>query len=229
MPQWRVDIREPAEIVALFTKLGASVEQLQVGDYSYGNVVGFERKSDDFLNYAMVLRQAGECKETYPYAYLIVEKDLEQIIAFANKHYSKPQTNQILGMVASLCVRGMTPIFCSNQKLLVQLMQLIAEKALDGKPRSTIPRELQTRKFDANSDAISVLLGFPNLGIERAKTIMMRYPSLRDALTVILSRPDELSLLPGIGAGIVQSTQSSLDSVGPERKDKPVDIFDEGA
>ena len=229
MPQWRVDIREPTDIVAYFVKLGASVEQLPVGDYSYGNIVGYERKSDDFLNYAMVLRQTGELKETYPYAYLVVEKDLEQVIAYANKHYNKPQTNQILGMVASLCVRGIPPIFCSNQKLLVQLMQLIAEKALDGKPRTTIPRELQTRKFDSNSDAISVLLGFPGLGLERAKTVMMKYPTLRAALTVILSSPDELSLLPGIGEGIVKGINSSLDSVGPERKDKPVDIFEEGA
>jgi ERCC4-type nuclease len=227
---WQVDIHEPADIAEFFKQQVGTVEVLPVGDYVYNNVVGFERKSDDFLNYPMVLRQTGELKAAYPYAYLVVEKDLGQLIAAANKQYTKPQTSQILGMVASLCVRGTPPIFCSNQHYLIQIIKELAEKSTDGKIREPIARNLQTRKYDPQSVAISVLLGFPNLGTERAKMLLYRYHTLRDALSALLSTPDELRLLPGFGDKIVSHLVSALDCteirVDEEKKDE-IDVFDE--
>jgi ERCC4-type nuclease len=227
---WQVDIHEPADIAGVFKQLGGTVEMLPVGDYVYKGIVGYERKSDDFLNYPMVLRQTGELKAAYPHAFLVVEKDLGQLIATANRQYSKPQTSQIIGMVASLCVRGTPPIFCSNQHYLVQLMKELAEKSTDGKIRETIPRNLQTRKYDPQSVAVSVLLGFPNLGTERAQMLLYRYHTLRDTLNALLSTPDELRLLPGFGDKIVSHLVSALDCkeirVDEEKKDE-IDVFDE--
>jgi ERCC4-type nuclease len=224
---WQVDIREPANIIDFFKQMGATTEALQVGDYVFDGKVGFERKCDDFLNYGSVLRQAGELQTTYPFAYLLVEKDLEHIIATAKKTYTKDQTNQIIGMVASLCVRGTPPIFCSNISLLLSVMQEIASKSLDGKPRAPIPRAIQRRQFDNYSTAVSVLLGFPGLGAEKAKMILYKYPTLREALTVILNSPDELTKLPGIGRGIVDKINSTLDSNPSQSLDekKPDEIF----
>ena len=209
---WVVDTREPPEIQEYFRRLGAKVSILEVGDFVFNDVVGFERKSSDFLGFDRMLSQTHELVRRYPSAFLLVEKNLDELIIEANRLHTPTALNHVMGVIASLCVRGTVPLFCSNQGILTMLAERIAKKATDSKDRDVIT-DLRTRQFSADSVALSILLGFPGLGIRRAQTVVEYYKgNVRAILNAILNNPDELAGLPGIGKTTVSNIRAVLDS-----------------
>src|SRR3990167_1270123 len=131
--KWKVDLREPQEMIDRFP--GADVTTLDVGDYLYDNQVGFERKAGDFLNFERTIGECTELSLAYPFHFLVVEGTLPQVVSQASKIYSRPMLMPLLGMCASLAVRGVPPIFCGKQEFMVLLMERVAVKCLDDKSR----------------------------------------------------------------------------------------------
>jgi len=210
---WIVDIREPSELIQYFVSKGGKTDKLNVGDYSYNELVGFERKSSDFMDFTRMLSQIDELVDAYTYHYLIVEKSLLDIIQEANKIYNKNMLPNILGVVASLCVRGCPPIFCGSQATMLVIMEKLAVKSLDGKDRN-IPRILRTHHYDDEDKAINILRGF-GFGITKAEDIANKYKSnVDEILDVLQYRPEELMSIYGIGQGTIDELKATLASKG---------------
>jgi ERCC4-type nuclease len=210
---WLVDIREPQELINYFISKGGKADKLHVGDYSYNELVGFERKSSDFMDFTRMLSQIDELVDNYTFPFLVVEKSLLDIIQEANKIYNKNMLPNILGVVASLCVRGCPPIFCGSQATMLIIMEKLAEKSLDGKERG-MKRILRTQHFDAEDKAVNILRGF-GFGITKAEDISAKYKgNVMEILEVILHRPEEFKTIYGIGGGTIDELKATLASKG---------------
>jgi len=209
---WVVDIREPEEMVKYFTSNhNAKVDKLEVGDYVAGEMVGFERKSSDFLDFQRMLSQVDELVGAYPYPFLVVEKSLTDIIMESQKIFHKNLIGNILGVVASLSVRGCPPIFCGNQVMMIQIMEKLAEKSLDGKNRE-IKRILRTKHYDSEDISINILRGF-GLGISRAEDISNKYNGdVRTILDVLMNHPEELKEICGISNGTIEKIKANVNA-----------------
>jgi len=210
---WVVDIREPQELIQYFVSKGGKADKLNVGDYSYNELVGFERKSSDFMDFTRMLSQIDELIDAYTYHYLVVEKSLLDIIQEANKIYNKNMLPNILGVVASLCVRGCPPIFCGSQATMLVIMEKLAVKSLDGKDRN-LPRILRTHHYNDEDKAVNILRGF-GFGITKAEDIANKYKSnVDEILDVLQHRPEELMSIYGIGRGTIDELKATLASKG---------------
>jgi ERCC4-type nuclease len=212
MSGWVVDIREPSELISYFKSMGATAEKLPVGDYVYDGMIGFERKGYDFLDFNRMLSQVDELVDAFPFPYLVVEVSLMDIIKESNKIYHRDMLPNITGVIASLCVRGCPPIFCGSQTTMLIIMDKLAKKSVDGKERS-MKRILRTRNLDAEDAAVNILRGF-DIGTSRAEDISARYGSdVKKILEVMLSSPEELQSIPGIGEGTVKKIKNIIAGV----------------
>jgi len=215
---WEVDIREPQELIDVFVKKGAQTVKLEVGDYVYDEIVGFERKSYDFLDFERMLSQIDELVDNYTFPYLVVDVSLPDLIKHANNTFHRNMLPNIIGVTASLSVRGCPPIFCGGQAFMVMVMDKIVEKALDGKDRS-IKRMLRTRHLDHEDVAVNVLRAL-GVGIGRAEDISARYNGeVRKVIETALTSPGEFTAVAGVGGGTVEKIKKSLESKAEVKKD----------
>ena len=195
---WVVDIREPEELVAYMKEKGAKVEKLQVGDYTYEGMVGFERKSYDFLDFTRMVSQVDELVDTYAFPFLVVDLSLTDLIKHAQKQFHKNMLPSIMGVTASLAVRGCPPIFCGTKASMLVVMDKIAKKSVDGKDRSA-KRSLRTQHLDSENPVVNVIRGF-KIGVTKAEDIAEHFDNdLQDILDTFINNPEELKEVEGIG------------------------------
>ena len=171
-----------------------TIETLELGDYLSGDVI-IERKSSDFLNFSRLKTQIILIKEKYgDKGYLIVDKNLDDLIRESKKHYNKDMKNQILGFVASLSVRYKAiPLFCSNPEYCSYIIARICEKANDNKKLNvhhTKPREKKSDK------QIHILCGLSNIDEKIAKRLLNQFKTVRG---VTNASEEELLKIDGIG------------------------------
>jgi ERCC4-type nuclease len=204
---WKVDIREPDNLIDYFKReLNASEVKLESGDYVYDDIVAFERKSKDFLNFALMLDEVNRMVELYPYAYLVTDLSLTDIIKHSQEYYHKNMISNILGVIASLSVRGCPPIFCDSQTMMINVMRSIAEKSLDGKNRG----KPALKSLTSIDPAVNILRGL-GVGTTKAEAISAEYKGDgRQILTVILNTPYELAKVEGVGEGTIDKILESM-------------------
>lgn len=179
-----IDTREKkSEIADIFLEEKINIQEmtLDVADYLFVGGTAFERKSFDFLNYSDVITKASELVFTYPYPYLIVDMPLEKLIAISVKKLHKSYgeiLNHMIGLIASLSVRGVPPIFCTDKRTMVRIMISIAKKNLDTKNR--LIEKLQGRRNTSNNDAIQgMYANIPGIGNKLAIQLQKQYPTLK--------------------------------------------------
>ena len=179
-----IDTREKkSEIADIFLEEKINIQEmtLDVADYLFVGGTAFERKSFDFLNYSDVITKASELVFTYPYPYLIVDMPLEKLIAISVKKLHKSYgeiLNHMIGLIASLSVRGVPPIFCIDKRTMVRIMISIAKKNLDTKNR--LIEKLQGRRNTSNNDAIQgMYANIPGIGNKLAIQLQKQYPTLK--------------------------------------------------
>lgn len=191
------------------------MEKLAVGDFVYNDMVGFERKGYDFMDFVRMTSQVDELIDTYPFPFLVVEVSMNDIIKMAQKQFHRNMLPSILGITASLSVRGCPPIFYGTRTSMVIGMEKIAKKSLDGKERS-MKRILRTRHLDAEDSTVNVLRGF-GIGMTRAEDISEHYGgNLRAVLKVLMDNPKELVEVFGVGKGTVEKINKLLDGNNEE-------------
>ena len=205
---WKVNITEPLGIVQHFQKLGGSVVQMEVGDFSFDDVIGFAHLGENFLDFDSTVFLAEKMKATYPSAFLIVEGDLSKLIQRGCAVFNRDVTAQTLGMVASLSVRGIPPIFCSNPGMIVVLAERITAKVLDGKKRELTLRQDEVKRIGSGNACLSLLLGF-GIGLSKSQAISDFYHgNTRQVLTDILNNPEVFLKINGIGKETIDSIKS---------------------
>lgn len=223
-PDWQVDLHEPQECIDWFENKGVShtVTVLAVGDYVYKGKVAFERKkaSGDFSNFADTIAKCNEMLLTYEYPYLIVEGTLQDAITAVTAEWRKGKLLAPLrAMVASLCVRGMAPIFCGDKENMFDVMSRIADKHFDGKDRTPkkrvgktrgakvrLPRdEGESRKMTTVDYEFSLIASLPNIDSGKAKALLGHFGSARKILD---ADKEQLMTCPGIGPTIADKITS---------------------
>lgn len=192
-----VDYREGSSLPILeelgkLTKI--KFETLEIGDYLCGDVA-IERKSHDFLDFKRLKVQAAILKNAYGNkAFLVVEHNLDDIIANSGKHFNNDKTKQILGMVASLAIReGLVPIFCSNPEYAAYIIHALCEKGNDGK-ESVIKK---SRPRQSHQDRqIHFLCGIPGVEEVLAQRLLEKFGTVKDIANATV---EQIQKVEGVG------------------------------
>lgn len=181
-------------MASLSERADITIETLKLGDYLSGDVI-IERKSDDFLNFTRLKTQIMLIKEKYgDKAYLIVDKNLDDLIEDSRIHFNKDMKNQILGFVASLSVRyKAVPLFTSNPEYCSYIIARICEKANDNKKLNVYHAKPREKKKDKQ---IHMLCGMSNIDEKIAKRLLERFKTVKG---VINASEEELLKIDGIG------------------------------
>jgi len=191
-----VDNHEPIEMINKILAMGYNVEIIPMGisDYRFHDC-GIERKAGDFLNLGDVMTKAAELRSAFPKAFLLVEGDLGDLIFQSKRIYKKDLTQNILGMVASLSLQGIPPIFATNQFYLAGIMNKLFIKSIDGKIRVNDIAPL--RPVAKNSDyQIRILSGMPNISTVLAERLIEKFVHIGNICKATIK---ELEEVPGIG------------------------------
>jgi Fanconi anemia group M protein len=196
-----VDSREPSNMAKKLTEMGFDVEiqTLEVGDYVFEGGTAFERKKSDFLNYKDVLQKSLELKEVYKYPYLIVELDVKQLLNQKTYYAHAPiglSINQISGLISSLTVRGIPPIFCSSLNVMLNVMTGIAKKNIDGKDRVTDYKMEGFRTSTDDDYTLAMYRNLPSVGYNLARVIKEIYPNMSKLMEASI---EDLMEIDGIG------------------------------
>ncbi len=173
--------------------------EIEVGDYGFIGGTWFERKSFDMMNFGDVILKASELVATYPKPYLITDISLDKLTAILSKRTSRPFgniLNQFVGMIASLSVRGVPPIFCPDKRTMVRTMIAIAKKNIDLKDRE-ITRLQGARIATADDYITGIYLNLPGVGRTLAAKLKEKYPNLK---TLVQATEEELTSIPKIGS-----------------------------
>ena len=196
-----VDSHEPKENVTELQNRGFNVEvkQLEIGDYVFEGGIAFERKKNDFLNYNDVIQKAMELKKVFKHPYLIVEGDMKNLL-YVHSMYSTMQMGasikQTAGLVSSLCVRGIPPIFTTNRSNMFDIMQGIVTKHLDGKDRKN-DRKIEGFRVVTNTDlTLALYMNLPGVSYNIAELLKEKYPTMVDLLK---AEPEDLMSIDKIG------------------------------
>jgi Fanconi anemia group M protein len=196
-----VDSREPDTITTKLNNMGYNVEirTLEVGDYVFEGGTAFERKKSDFLNFQDVLQKSAELKSVYKFPYLIVELDVKQLISQKSFYgHTPPATfiKQISGLISSLTVRGVPPIFCSNADVMVNVMTGIAKRNIDGKDR-TVDYKMEGFRTTTDDDYTLAMYGnLPSIGPNTARALKEVFPSMEKLMS---AEENDLLEIEGIG------------------------------
>lgn len=185
----KVDIRERGGVYNLMEEWGFEVCVLDVGD-TISNNVGFERKSGDFFSSVFdrkIFKQMHEVKTNYPYAYLVIDRPIEDL--FREAATRKISENAVIGALASCTVRGFPPLFMDNKSWATKLMNAVVVKAKDG--RNRVDEYDALRGVDSSPDMIThVLYRLPGFGSKAVDIIRPHVNSLEEAFDLIYRIPD---------------------------------------
>jgi len=184
--------------------------QLEVGDYAdpeHG--FGVERKSDDLwseIDSGNLFAKLHELSQ-YPHSYLIIDQSIEEIKrgimrrVFMKNNLTSAQKNaeykrrmmRLSGAIASCCIRGFPPVFCTNKNEAAQLIVRLYYKARDSKDRTEVSA---TRPTATHKDrAMRVLLSYPNIGDKTAEKLLEHCGTVDEVnklLTKLFNKPNKL-------------------------------------
>ena len=197
-----IDTREGrSDVEPILVEEGAIVagkKELDVGDYGFTGGTWFERKSFDFLNFGDVIMKASELVSMYPHPYVITDISMDKLIAILSKRTTRPYGqihNQMIGVVASLAVRGVPPIFCPDKRTMVRTMISIARKHLDTKDRE-ITKLQGARIATADDYLMGMYLNLPGIGRTLAEKLKEKFPTLK---ALVNATEEDFTSIPKIG------------------------------
>jgi len=181
-----VDFRE-RDMISLVGPNWAVVP-LNIGDYEVKDrKVIIERKSTDFFQSVFdgrLFQQIDEIKMAGVEAgFLIVDKSLEALLLENAKAGRSDAV--VFGTVASLALRGFPPIFAGNKINSSVLINTIAEKSVDGKPRAVFTHVREYSR-DKSEREIYILTSFPGIGTKNATNLLQRYKDLNTIFNLCL-------------------------------------------
>ena len=183
--------------------------QLEVGDYADPeNGFAVERKSSDFVSEIRsgnLFQKLLELSQ-YPKSYLIIDRPLEEVYAEMWKridsdrkleyHKKKKnfhgQKNMVVGAIASCCIRGYPPIFCTNKKEAAQLIVRLYYKAKDNKDRQVV--KALRPKVTHKDRALNVVVNYPFVGEQTAVKLLEHYGSvekINEGLKKLFLKPNK--------------------------------------
>ena len=222
-PLLLIDYREPPEMavhVGRFFTLKTA--ELEVGDYADPSrrfVV--ERKSLDFLNLQHLFVQVEEIR-LQPHPYLLVDTTYDALVhelAYRNmeKHLSDPlgkAKHTLSGVVASLSVRGVPPVFCGTKEDFAQILYKLYTKTFDGKDRTPEPKPIRpppTRPLKTRHDwYIHILSSLPGVGEEKAETLIRHFKTPHALFNASV---EEITAVEGFGP---KTAHAILKAIGRE-------------
>lgn len=196
-----MDSREPIKNKKYLVDLGYDVivKQLEISDYLFEGGIAFERKNSDFIKFSDVLQKSMELKKAFKHPYLIVEQDIEKLISYKSFYGKTPihvVRKQFYGLISSLIVRGITPIFAGTTENLYNIMDGIVRKHLDGKDREN-DYKIEGFRIDTDDDRIlAMYMNIGDIGYETAWNLKEVYPNFEKLLKASIN---DLMNIDGIG------------------------------
>lgn len=196
-----VDTHEPPEIANAFKKLGYNVKYktLEVADYLFEGGIAFERKSSDFTNFQDVITKSREIRDTFKKSYLIVEKNIGQLIMNKRAYGKTPfdvLDNQFAGLIARLSIEKMTPIFCHTREFMINVMDRIVRKELELDDFEDAGRIAGFRVATSEDYTMALYVNIPGIGNKFAELMIEKYPSMDKLMKASI---EELTEIEGIG------------------------------
>ena len=197
-----VDSREPPKIFHIFDKLNIPYERktLQVGDIvDSEKSVAIERKTmGDFSMSIMdgrIFKQVEEMQKNFDTHYIIISGAIKDLY-FMTKNLSpsqRPNTNYILGAMASLVAKYKVPILMvDNDSQLVKLSAYIIEKTGQVPHRKPILKAPRTPE----DVMLNIVASAPLVGLEKARLILAKFSTINN---ICASSTEELMQIDGVG------------------------------
>jgi len=180
-----VDSREATtapKIIKGLKELGAEirVEALPKGDYVISDLCAIERKTVHDLVYTLTRRylfeQLFQLKDIYAKPFILIEGYLPIIYKF-----TRIQPSSVWGAMFALAKQGICMIHTTNQKETVDFLYTAAKQEQIVEKR--IPIVHPVKKHETLADAqIFFIASLPNIGREKANTILQSYQTPINAL-----------------------------------------------
>ena len=175
-------------------------ENLPSGDYAVSNIVGVERKKDDFITSlfeGLLEQQLYELRQTYKHAYLFIE--FNSIQAMVGEFGVSDET--ITGSLASIHAHYHIPVILTGP-FFVPILFKIIEKHYDGKDvdyeesYSPIRRVATSKEFKLNA----IESAYHGLGI--STTLAQRLlKEFHTPQSIFNATAEDLQKVKGIGEG----------------------------
>jgi ERCC4-type nuclease len=205
-----VDSREASvapKIVKGLKELGAEVkvEALQKGDYIVSDLCAFERKTVHDFVYTLTRRYLFEqlfgLKEFYPKPFILLEGYLPIIYKF-----SRIQPASVWGAMFALSKQGVFMVHTNSYKETIDFLYTAARQEQIVEKR--IPVVHPMKKVETLADAqIFFMASLPNIGREKALSILKAYQTPMNALTNVDQWPKDVY---GLGPKITEKVKNVL-------------------
>ena len=204
-----VDVREPDNIKNAFERKFPDVafEQLPYGDVEINGHICIERKTPfDFIasiKDGRLFEQARGIKENYDVPIIVVTGTVGSL--FVNHIRRGMGDNAILGAIVSLYTKGV-PVLFVDKFFMWFIDRVIAHEEKH-------PQERKVFRRKSVMSALEVIMGFPKIGEKRARAILERFGSVKNAIDNI----DKWAEIDGIGNKIVMDINDVLTSPWNEK------------
>jgi len=206
----RVDTREKINVLGILKQLGIPYERIKLdaGDYD-SNRCTAERKTlfdligsiEDNSFFDQMERLRDQCEKQGKIPWLFVSGDFGEVSDFFQRRGVKLNEKSILGAMASAAVRYGVQVFRAlDDRELLWSLHSIFEKVEEGK------WELPQRKSLKRDKDRKVALWSTILRVDSkiVRRILNNYPTLKVFLEVLEKSPGRLTLIDGIGPGMVK-------------------------
>jgi ERCC4-type nuclease len=205
-----VDSREASaapKIVKGLKELGAeiSIQPLEKGDYIISDLCAIERKTVRDFVYTLTRRylfdQLFKLKDTYEKPFILIEGYLPVIYKF-----SRIQPSSVWGAMFALAKQGILMIHTTSYKESVDFLYTAARQEQIVEKR--VPAVHPVKKHETLADAqIFFMASLPNVGREKATTILNSYQS---PLNALINVDDWAKNVHGLGPKITEKVKQVL-------------------
>ncbi len=205
-----VDSREASaapKIVKGLKELGAeiSIQPLEKGDYIISDLCAIERKTVRDFVYTLTRRylfdQVFKLKDAYEKPFILIEGYLPVIYKF-----SKIQPSSVWGAMFALAKQGILMIHTTSYKESVDFLYTAARQEQIVEKR--VPAVHPVKKHETLADAqIFFMASLPNVGREKATTILNSYQS---PLNALINLDDWARKVHGLGPKITEKVKQVL-------------------
>lgn len=176
--------------------------ELDVGDYeqrlqgSNDGIEGtkkvvVERKSDDFLPSVFTGHLDEQLSnivndKNIVCGFLIIDKSYNDLLSMARER--EISENIVHGTIGSLCWKGFIPLFADNRENFSKIVDVIFQKAYDGKDRIYRPK-IEIGKGDS-------IISFPNVDEVIGTRLLQYFGNIKN---IINATEEELQQVKGVG------------------------------
>jgi len=199
-----LDYREPDKISRLLEKQGIPfvLANLPTGDFVYNNWV-FERKAIADLWGSIIsgriFNQIENMKANFENVVIIISGSNKEAY-FSMKNFNE---NVINGAIASFIVKQQIQVLrVDNDSQLIKMIKLIIDKSTE----AGVVNTFKIRKMSDEDVYMSMLCCIPNVGVNKAESVLMKY-KFRDLFNLSIG---ELKEVEGIGNKIAESIKKYL-------------------